>query len=207
MSLHCLLDWQCGWVLAVGFRTSRGVKWFLPGNNYLLVKSGYNEMPLYPLAAKEDMGWQWFEVWRWCMMMNMRLLIELHIESSTKPMSDFSEKVWKWITLSDSVDVTRRISTFSHQWVVIRWGLAEPLIDAASQTRELHSPDNIFWLLSTPPLGSEETKKSGSLRSTLTNDPQPLGLSSPKMICTEDVIVSNSAFSFAKHFCLHGSVE
>ena len=119
----------------------------------------------------------------------------------------FSEKVWKWITLSDSVDVTKRISTFSHQWVVIRWGLAEPLIDAASQTRELHSPDNIFWLLSTPPLGSEETKKSGSLRPTLTNDPQPLGLSSPKMICTEDVIVSNSAFSFVKHFCLHESVE
>ena len=30
MSLHCLLDWQCGWVLAVGFWTSRGGKMVLP---------------------------------------------------------------------------------------------------------------------------------------------------------------------------------
>ena len=42
------------WPLDLG--PAGGVKWFLPGNNYLLVKSGYNEMPLYPLAAKEDMG-------------------------------------------------------------------------------------------------------------------------------------------------------
>ena len=34
-----------------------------------------------------------------------------------------------------------------------------------SLTRELHFPDSIFWLLSTPPLlGSEETKNRGSLR-------------------------------------------
>ena len=161
MSLLWLLVCQAKEDEEVGFGISRRIKLLQAGSNYLLPKSFYNAMSLLKIRK---IWWTW----------------QIHIESPIKAVSDLSEKVWKWITLSDSVDVTRRISAFGHQWVVIRWGLAEPLIEAASQTRELHSVDNIFWLLSTPPLGSEETKKSGSLRPTLTNDPQPLSLSPRK---------------------------